>query len=105
MSHLKNVICALGIALVLTLGLAVATILKMMFSTTEDVVSLTGLFRAVFFKSDINSSGNLEAQMGVASPLILCAVGLAICCFVLLVVYIFQGLKRYRQQLIKSQSQ
>ena len=102
MRHVKLFLFSIMISFLITAGVAVITIVVMMFSVHTDSAHLTGLFGAVYFQSSPNESGNIVASAGINSVPRIAAIWVVVCAICLMASYAFAALKRYRGRLIEQ---
>ncbi len=87
-------------AAILTLVLAVMTLLYLMFSTGKESIRREGLFGSLFFETEEIPGGATGASMGLANPTALIVI-FGLLCFVLMAAQVaYRELKLYRNRLI-----
>lgn len=82
--------------------MAAGTLLYLMFSTGDEVVSRSGLFGAMSFETERIADGGLAATMGVDNPVTLIIVAVVLILALAWVQVVYGALKGYRARLIAA---
>lgn len=102
---MRNVLMGINSLLggvVLTLLIAVGTLLFLMATTPDVGVRKEGLFGAVFFGSTSSPDGSIGMTLGINSWPAMAAVWLVCSLFVLAVIIVTSRLRAYRKSLIET---